>query len=70
MARLRSLVPSPEGVELLADIIESENDERRVVAAQVLGHHRQWLALSSGAERLLGWARAERDPEVGAALVW
>jgi len=70
VARLRSLVPSPEGVELLADIIESENDERRVVAAQVLGHHRQWLAHRSGAERLLGWARAERDPEVGAALVW
>lgn len=70
VARLRSLVPSPEGVELLADIIESRDDARRVVAAQVLGHHRQWLAHKSGVERLVGWARAERDPEVAAALVW
>lgn len=70
VARLRSLVPSLDGVELMADIIESADEPRRVVAAQVLGHHRQWLAQKSAVERLVGWARAERDPEVGAALVW
>jgi len=70
VACLRSLVPSPEGVERLGDILESADDSRRVVAAQVLGHHRQWLAQTSGLARLVGWARAERDPEVGAALVW
>jgi len=77
VARLRELVPSLEGVALLADLIEGAADiddpaghAARVVAAQVLGHHRQWLSQRSGVERLLAWARAEADPEVGAALVW
>ncbi|MFH1571813.1 MAG: hypothetical protein ABIL09_27735 [Gemmatimonadota bacterium] len=70
VAQLRSLVPSPDGVALLATILDSPGDPRRLVAAQVLGHHRQWLSQKSGVERLLGWARAERDPEVGASLVW
>ncbi|MFC1526023.1 hypothetical protein ACFL6X_04335 [Candidatus Latescibacterota bacterium] len=70
VAQLRALVPSPEGVELLGNIVEPLDDPRRLLAAQMLGHHRQWLAQKSGSERLLRWARAERDPEVGAALVW
>jgi len=70
VSHLRSLVPSPEGVELLCRIVETPEDARRLMAVQVLGHHRQWLASKTGLERLAGWARRERDPEVGAALVW
>ena len=70
VSHLRSLVPSPEGVELLCSIVETPEDARRLMAVQVLGHHRQWLAPKTGLERLAGWARGETDPEVGAALVW
>lgn len=70
VSHLRSLVPSPEGVELLCRIVETPEDGRRQMAMQVLGHHRQWLATKTGLERLVGWARGERDPEMGAALVW
>jgi len=70
VAHLRSLVPSPEGFELLCQIVETPEDTRRLMAVQLLGYHRQWLAPKTGLERLVGWSRGERDPEVGAALVW
>ena len=56
VAQLRSLEPSPEGVAVLASILDSPADPRRLVAAQVLGHHRQWLSQKSGVERLVEWA--------------
>ena len=70
IAALRSLVPGKKGIELLCDIVETEADPRRLIAAQMLGYHRQWLGDKAAVERVLSWASAERDPKVGAALMW
>ena len=67
---LRLLVPGKKGIDLLCSIVESETDARRLVAAQMLGHHRHWLSSKSAIDRVVRWAMAEKDPEVGAALVW
>lgn len=70
VARLRVLVPTPEGVERLCRIVEDPADLRRLVAIQVLGFHRHWLLNRSSVQRVLGWARAETDPAAAASLVW
>ncbi len=70
VASLRTLVPGSSGIDLLCGIVESEGDSRRLIAAQMLGYHRQWLSGHASVERVARWAHAERDPEVGAALVW
>ena len=70
VARLRVLVPTEEGVEGLCRIVEDRADPRRLVAIQVLGFHRQWLFNRSSVQRVLGWARAEKDPAAAASLVW
>ena len=67
---LRQLVPARKGIDLLCSIVEDKTDARRLVAAQMLGHHRQWLSSNVEIERVVRWAQTERDPEVGAALVW
>lgn len=69
MGQLRALLPSREGTEFLAGIVEDPADPRRLVAAELLGFHRGWLAARSGVERLIRWVRRETDPEVGSALV-
>ena len=69
MGQLRALLPSREGTGFLAGIVEDEADPRRLVAAQLLGFHRGWLAARSGVEQLTRWIRRETDPEVGGALV-
>jgi hypothetical protein len=50
--------------------LETEGEPRRLVAAQALGYHRQWLSSQSVLKRLLGLAREERDPLLAATLVW
>ena len=69
MEQLRALLPSREGTDFLAGIVEDPADPRRLVAAELLGFHRGWLAARSGVERLIRWVRKETDPEVGSALV-
>jgi len=68
--QLRQIVPSAEGLELLWNILETETDPRRLVAAQVLGYHRSWRSSRSNLKRLLGRLRQEKDPGVVAMLVW
>ena len=68
--QLRQIVPSAEGLEILWNIIETENDPRRLVAAQVLGYHRSWRSSRSKLKRLLDRLRQERDPGVVTMLVW
>ncbi|MCC7264420.1 MAG: hypothetical protein IT369_18060 [Candidatus Latescibacteria bacterium] len=68
--QLRQLVPTPEGQERIWEILALPGEPRRLVAAQVLGYHRQWLSSPSGIRRVLTQARQEEDPAVQAALVW
>jgi len=68
--QLRALVPGSDGIELLFDLASRDGDPRRLPAIQVLGHHRQWLSTRTRVETILKLARAERDPEISAALVW
>ena len=68
--QLRQIIPNPEGVELLWEILASEGDPRRLLAAQLLGHQRQWLSERFRLKQLLDLARRERDAAVGSALVW
>ena len=68
--QLRHIMPSPKGIEALWKILAADGDPRRRVAAQVLGYHRSWLSSQSSLRRLLERVRQERDPAVGAALVW
>jgi hypothetical protein len=68
--QLRQLVPTLEGQEALWEILVRPGDPRRLVAAQLLGHHRQWLSSPSGIRRMLAQARQEEDPVVQGALVW
>ena len=67
---LRLLVPSLAGLERLLEIAEDLTDDRRLVAIQMLGYHRSWLASSKAMRRMVGLARKEQVPEVTAALVW
>lgn len=69
-ARLRVLVPTEAGFESLCRIVEDAADPRRRVAIQVLGFHRQWLLSRSAVQRVLGWVRAEAEPEAVRSLVW
>ncbi len=69
-SELRALVPGGEGIELLFNLASRSEDPRRLPAIQALGHHRQWLSARTRVESILQLARAERDPEVAAALVW
>ncbi len=69
-AQLRSLVPADEGVELLCRVVETLDDPRRNTAAQILGHHRQWLGSKPGLERAVAWLRLELDPEVATSMAW
>lgn len=68
--QLRQLVPTPEGLETIWGILAQPGEPRRLVAAQLLGYHRQWLSSPSGIRRVLGQARDESDPAVRVALVW
>jgi len=68
--QLRQLVPTPEGQEVIWEVLARPGDPRRLVAAQLLGYHRLWLSSPSGLRRVLGQARREEDPAVQAALVW
>ena len=70
VAQLRAAVPGGAGIRVLSAVVENKSDARRLVAAQALGFHRHWLAAKTGEEQLLAWVRGERDPQVGAALVW
>ena len=70
VAQMRAVVPGAAGFRLLSAVVENRSDARRLVAAQALGFHRRWLAAKTGEEQLLDWVRCERDPQVGAALVW
>lgn len=70
VAQLRVLVPTDEGVERLCQIVDDVDDPRRIVAIQMLGHHRQWLFSRSAVNRVLNWARTEADPAAAAALLW
>ncbi len=69
-AQLRSLVPADEGIELLCRVVETLDDSRRNTAAQILGHHRQWLRSKPGLERAVAWLRLELDPEVATSMAW
>ncbi|MBT7453605.1 MAG: hypothetical protein HN796_06935, partial [Gemmatimonadetes bacterium] len=68
--QLRALVPGSDGIELLFDLASRDGDPRRLPAIQALGHHRQWMSTRTRVETILKLARAERDPEIAAALVW
>lgn len=68
--QLRQLVPTPEGQEVIWEILGQATDPRRLVAAQLLGYHRQWLSSPSGIRRVLAQAREEEDWAVRGALVW
>ena len=68
--QLRQLFPTPAGQEVVWKILGQAGDPRRLVAAQLLGYHRQWLSSSSGIRRVLSQAREEADAPVRAALVW
>ena len=67
---LRQIVPSAGGLEMLWNILETEGDPRRLVAAQILGYHRSWRSSHSSLKRLLARLRQEKDPGVVATLVW
>jgi hypothetical protein len=69
LLQLRLSVPSEEGIELLRNIVDTA-DARRLLAAQMLGHHRIWLATAAGVRHQVALARDETDPAVAAALVW
>ncbi len=70
LVQLRMSVPSDEGLQLLRQIVEDQNDARRLLAAQTLGHHRSWLSSATGVRSQLTLARSEADVEVVVALVW
>ncbi|MFT5086786.1 MAG: hypothetical protein ACI906_003124 [Candidatus Latescibacterota bacterium] len=70
LLQLRLSVPSEEGIELLRDIVADVEDVRRLLAAQMLGHHRIWLAKAAGVRRQVALAGEEKDPVVAAVLVW
>ncbi len=70
VAQLRALVPGDEGIELLCQVVETLDDPRRNTAAQILGHHRQWLGSKPGLERAVAWLRLEVDLEVATSLAW
>jgi len=70
LLQLRLSVPSEEGIELLRAIVADVADVRRLLAAQMLGHHRIWLATAAGVRRQVVLAREEEDSVVAAALVW
>ena len=68
--QLRQIIPSAEGEEILWAILTAEDDSRRLVAAQMLGYHRQWLSSRSRLRQMTDLARGERDGPVARALVW
>ncbi|MEW6754798.1 MAG: hypothetical protein AB1505_28030 [Candidatus Latescibacterota bacterium] len=68
--QLRLLIPSDAGTELLWRIVRTPGDPRRLLAAQVLGYHRQWLASRSRLRQAVEAARQEADAAVAGALVW
>lgn len=70
LLQLRLSVPSEEGIELLRTIVADREDARRLLAAQMLGHHRIWLAAAAGVRQQVAQARDEANPAVAAALVW
>ena len=70
VAQLRQIVPGTAGIERLWEVLATDGDPRRLVAAQVLGYHRSWLASRSSLRQVLVQLRQESDSEVGAALVW
>lgn len=70
LLQLRLSVPSEEGIELLRRIVADTTDARRLLAAQMLGHHRIWLATATGVRHHVALARDETDSAVAAALVW
>lgn len=68
--RLRVLVPSPAGLELLCRIAADAADHRRRPAVHTLGFHREWLGDGAMSRRLTGWIEQEEDIEVARAMVW
>jgi hypothetical protein len=68
--QLREIIPSASGMGSLWSIVSAPGDARRLLAVQVLGHHRDWLTSRSRVRDLVALAASEADPQVGAALVW
>ena len=68
--QLRQIIPSAAGEETLWTILAAAGDSRRLVAAQMLGYHRQWLSSRSRLRQMADLARGEQDRAVARALVW
>jgi hypothetical protein len=68
--QLRQTIPGARGIELLWSILTASGDPRRRLAAQMLGHHREWLTSRSRVRSMVALAEQEQDPLVGCAMVW
>lgn len=69
--QLRQVIPGAEGMEHLFAVVGAADDpSQRLVAAQVLGFHRQWLSSRSRVKQIVQFARAATDEAVAGALVW
>lgn len=69
--QLRQVIPGAEGMEYLFAVLGTADDPvRRLVAAQILGFHRQWLSSRSRVKQLVQFARQATDEAMAGALVW
>ena len=68
---IRQSVPAAQGFEVLYKIAANPHDSRQLLAAQILGYHREWLTVSNGLHRHLELARNTKlNLKVIRALVW
>ena len=71
LLKVRQSVPTKTGIEVLYKIAASSHDSRQLLAAQILGYHRDWLTVSNGLRRHLELSRNTKfDSMVTKALVW
>ncbi|MEE3232846.1 MAG: hypothetical protein VX294_01655 [Candidatus Latescibacterota bacterium] len=71
LLKIRQTIPTKTGIEELYKIAANSHDSRQLLAAQILGYHRDWLTVSNGLRRHLDLSRKmEFDSTVTTALVW
>lgn len=71
LLKIRQTVPTKTGSEVLYKIAANSDDSRQLLAAQILGYHRDWLTVSNGLRRHLELSRNTKfDSMVTKALVW
>ena len=71
LLKMRQNIPSKNGIKVLHKVAVDSSDSRQLVAAQILGYHREWLNISNGIHNHLALIRRiENNSSVTEALVW